>query len=163
MKENTNVDYIEKKNTNVGSGSYMNQIESKLPTRPRRTNQLWKNELGISQIITIQPQQRQHPLFIEPPNSVFSFVYKDTVCFFICFIVSFGRRRSEVRMRTMMGYVTNHRWKRWKRNHRIWGAIAIFICCMCLILFTPSIPRSPDQHQFADVRNLLGNHHPLLI
>ncbi|WJX35361.1 hypothetical protein P8452_23364 [Trifolium repens] len=59
-------------------------------------------------------------------------------------------------MRRIMGYVTNHRWKRWKRNHRIWGAIAIFICCMCLILFTPSIPRSPDQHQFADVRNLLG-------
>jgi hypothetical protein len=83
MKENTNVDYIEKKNTNVGTGSHMNQIESKLPTRPRRTNQLWKNELGISQIITIQPQQRQHPLFIEPPNSVFSFVHKDTVSLYV--------------------------------------------------------------------------------
>ncbi|XP_058781129.1 uncharacterized protein LOC131655251 [Vicia villosa] len=55
----------------------------------------------------------------------------------------------------MMGYVTNHRWKRWKRN-RIWGATATFLCCMCFILFTPPIPRSLNHHRFADVRNLLG-------
>jgi len=33
---------------------------------------------------------------------------------------------------------------------------------MCLFFFTPAIPRSPNQHQFADVRNLFGSH-PLLI
>lgn len=55
-----------------------------------------------------------------------------------------------------MDYVTNHRFKRWKRNHRIWGATATFLCCICLFLFTPTIPRSSNQHQFADVRNLLG-------
>lgn len=56
-----------------------------------------------------------------------------------------------------MGYVTNHRWKRWKRN-RIWGATATFLCCICFILFTPPIPRSLNHHRFADVRNLVGNH-----
>ncbi|KAG5045047.1 hypothetical protein JHK86_014453 [Glycine max] len=47
----------------------------------------------------------------------------------------------------------NQQCRRWTTS-RIWGAT--FLCCMCLIFFTPRIPRSPKHHQFVDMRNLLG-------
>ncbi|KAH1124270.1 hypothetical protein AAZX31_06G048400 [Glycine max] len=47
----------------------------------------------------------------------------------------------------------NRQCRRWTTS-RIWGAT--FLCCMCLIFFTPRIPRSPKHHQFVDMRNLLG-------
>ncbi|KAG5034073.1 hypothetical protein JHK87_008983 [Glycine soja] len=48
----------------------------------------------------------------------------------------------------------NQQCRRWT-TIRIWGAT--FICCMCLIFFTPRIPRSPKHHQFVDMRNLLDS------
>ncbi|RDX64278.1 hypothetical protein CR513_57185 [Mucuna pruriens] len=52
-----------------------------------------------------------------------------------------------------LGWVANQQCRRWTTS-RIWGAT--FLCCMCLILFTPRIPRSPKHHRFFDMRNLLG-------
>ncbi|KAJ1423436.1 hypothetical protein SESBI_12374 [Sesbania bispinosa] len=52
-----------------------------------------------------------------------------------------------------MGWVANQQCKRWKTS-RICGAA--FLCCICLILFTPRIPHSPNHHHFVDMRNLLG-------
>ncbi|KAJ1442806.1 hypothetical protein SESBI_00686 [Sesbania bispinosa] len=43
--------------------------------------------------------------------------------------------------------------RRWKRT-RVLGAA--FLCCISFFLFTPKIPRSPNHHRFADLRNLLG-------
>ncbi|XP_057431975.1 uncharacterized protein LOC130724696 isoform X2 [Lotus japonicus] len=54
----------------------------------------------------------------------------------------------------MMGWVANQRSRRWKTNPRVLGVA--FLCCMCFIFFTPTIPRSPTRHQFVDNRNLLG-------
>ncbi|KAG5030821.1 hypothetical protein AAZX31_06G048400 [Glycine max] len=48
----------------------------------------------------------------------------------------------------------NRQCRRWTTS-RIWGAT--FLCCMCLIFFTPRIPRSPKHHQFVDMRNLLDS------
>ncbi|XP_061374851.1 uncharacterized protein LOC133317067 [Gastrolobium bilobum] len=52
-----------------------------------------------------------------------------------------------------MGWVANQQCRRWKRS-RILGAA--LLCCMCFLLFTPRIPRSPKHHQFVDMRNLFG-------
>ncbi|XP_061349621.1 uncharacterized protein LOC133294877 [Gastrolobium bilobum] len=43
--------------------------------------------------------------------------------------------------------------RRWKRT-RVLGTA--FLCCICFFLFTSPIPRSPNHHRFADLRNLLG-------
>ena len=65
------------------------------------------------------------------------------------------KRRVVVRKRRGMGWVANQQCRRWKTS-RICGAA--FLCCVCFLLFTPRIPRSPKHHQFVDMRNLLGNH-----
>ncbi|CAJ2675212.1 unnamed protein product [Trifolium pratense] len=38
--------------------------------------------------------------------------------------------------------------------HRLFGFA--FLCSISFFLFSPKIPRSPNYHQFADMRNLLG-------
>ncbi|GAU34454.1 hypothetical protein TSUD_06650, partial [Trifolium subterraneum] len=38
--------------------------------------------------------------------------------------------------------------------HRLFGFA--FLCSISFFLFSPKIPRSPNYHQFADLRNLLG-------
>ncbi|KAG2400441.1 hypothetical protein LR48_Vigan04g235700 [Vigna angularis] len=52
-----------------------------------------------------------------------------------------------------LGWIVNQQCRRWTTS-RVCGAT--FLCCMCFILFTPTIPRSPKHHQFGDMRNLLG-------
>ena len=139
---------IENEKTNVGVGPTRIKT-SNTTTTEKRTNQFGL----VCFVVRKEVKSRSNIAFafieIEPHSLLFSSL--------LFTFLSLGWRR-EVRKRRMMDYVTNHRFKRWKRNHRIWGATATFLCCMCLFLFTPTIPRSPNQHQFADVRNLLGNH-----
>ncbi|WVZ19701.1 hypothetical protein V8G54_007023 [Vigna mungo] len=52
-----------------------------------------------------------------------------------------------------LGWIVNQQCRRWTTS-RVSGAT--FLCCMCFILFTPTIPRSPKHHKFVDMRNLLG-------
>ncbi|KAJ7966429.1 Alkaline phytoceramidase (aPHC) [Quillaja saponaria] len=52
-----------------------------------------------------------------------------------------------------MGWVAKQLLGNWKRTRITGGA---FLCCVCLFLATPKIPRSPKHHLFADMRNLLG-------
>jgi len=40
-------------------------------------------------------------------------------------------------------------------THRV--IVATFLFSISFFLFSPKIPRSPTHHQFADLRNLLGN------
>ncbi|KAL2346553.1 hypothetical protein Fmac_000553 [Flemingia macrophylla] len=53
-----------------------------------------------------------------------------------------------------LGWVANQECRRWRRTSCIWAST--FVCCMCLVFLIPTIPHSPNHHQFVDMRNLLG-------
>jgi len=84
--------------------------------------------------------------------------------FFPCFIPSNQNKKKERAFQTEekkkkkkmmgLGWVANQQCRRWTTS-RLCG---VTLCCICLIFFTPAIPRSPKHHQFVDMRNLLGNH-----
>lgn len=68
---------------------------------------------------------------------------------------TFETEEKKKKIKMGLGWIVNQQCRRWTTS-RVCGAT--FLCCMCFILFTPTIPRSPKHHKFVDMRNLLGNH-----